>query len=163
MIYKLEEVAEYWIQVLNINDYQRDRIINKVTEYFLKNNIDNKLAILGWSFKKNTNDSRESSSIYITSKLLSRGFSVNIYDPLITTEKVYFDLKEFNKTNSQKTDNISPNNIKVYESLDKIIEETDILVILTEWDEFKSLQKKSKKTIFDFRNILKKAPNIYKF
>ena len=53
--------------------------------------------------------------------------------------------------------------IKVYESLDKIIEETDILVILTEWDEFKSLQKKSKKTIFDFRNILKKAPNIYKF
>ena len=161
--YKLEEVAEYWIQVLNINDYQRDRIINKVTEYFLKNNIDNKLAILGWSFKKNTNDSRESSSIYITSKLLSRGFSVNIYDPLITTEKVYFDLKEFNKANSQKTDNISPNNIKVYESLDKIIEETDILVILTEWDEFKSLQKKSKKTIFDFRNILKKAPNIYKF
>ena len=50
--YKLEEVAEYWIQVLNINDYQRDRIINKVTEYFLKNNIDNKLAILGWSFKE---------------------------------------------------------------------------------------------------------------
>ena len=78
--YGLNEVAEYWHQIIKINDYQRDRISNNILKYISNNNT---ASILGWAFKKNTNDSRESSSIYISYKLLSEGVKLKIYDPKV--------------------------------------------------------------------------------
>ena len=58
------------------------RIVDKVEELF-KNGRKGRITILGWAFKKNTNDSRESSSIYISNSLLNMGYKLNIYDPKV--------------------------------------------------------------------------------
>jgi UDPglucose 6-dehydrogenase len=63
--YGLDEVAEYWHQVVKINEYQKHRFSSRVIEYFEHNKLDKKISILGWSFKSNSNDSRESPSIYV--------------------------------------------------------------------------------------------------
>ena len=158
--YGLNDVADYWYGVIKINDYQRERIINKIISYYSENNLELKISILGWAFKKNTNDTRESVSIYITNQLIRHGFQIKIYDTMVSEEKILRDLNEINK--DFKQDFI--NKVSVYESLEGILNETKILMILTEWDEFKTLEKdSSNKIIFDFRNILKTKTNIHKF
>ena len=89
--YGLHEVADYWHQVLKINDYQRDRITNKIMEVIEGSN--NKVVtVLGWSFKKNTNDSRESAAIEITDKLIEHGAHINVYDPMVKESRIKEDL-----------------------------------------------------------------------
>ena len=66
-------MAEYWHQVVKINNYQRTRIANLVDKT-LNRQSNKKIGVLGWAFKKNTNDSRESSSIYISLNLISKGY-----------------------------------------------------------------------------------------
>ena len=90
--YKLDQVAEYWYSVININNYQRDRIVKILKGYVRQYKLEKKISILGWSFKKNTNDSRESSSIYITKKLITSGFQLNIYDPMVSNKRIESDL-----------------------------------------------------------------------
>ena len=53
------------------------------------------IAILGWTFKKDTNDSRESAAIYITAELIEKGALVHVYDPMVTSEIIYDDLKKY--------------------------------------------------------------------
>ena len=71
--YGLEEVADYWHQVIKINDYQKDRFAQKIIDHFGGDLTGKKIAILGWAFKANTNDSRESPAIYVTEKLFKAG------------------------------------------------------------------------------------------
>ncbi|MGB2339352.1 MAG: nucleotide sugar dehydrogenase, partial [Flavobacteriaceae bacterium] len=58
--YGLTEVAEYWHQVIKMNDYQKNRFATLMAEHLEMHNLPKKLSLLGWAFKKNTNDSRES-------------------------------------------------------------------------------------------------------
>ena len=83
---KLNEVADYWENVIKINDYQRERFSKKIISYKRKNNI---ITILGWAFKKNTNDSRESASIYVAKNLLEENLELRIYDPKVKKKKYY--------------------------------------------------------------------------
>ena len=71
--YGLEEVAEFWHQVVKINDYQKERFSQKIIDTFKGNLINKKIAILGWAFKPNTKDSRETPSKYVAVKLLEEG------------------------------------------------------------------------------------------
>ena len=71
--YGLEEVADYWHQVIKINDYQKDRFAQKIIDHFGGDLTGQKIAVLGWAFKANTNDSRESPAIYVTEKLFKAG------------------------------------------------------------------------------------------
>ena len=93
--YGLYEVAEYWNQVVFINNHKiRDfasRIINKFSSDLSKI----KIIILGWAFKANTNDSRESPSIYVAEELYMANASLSIYDPLVEKEKVINDIKTY--------------------------------------------------------------------
>ena len=91
--YGLDEVAEYWHQVVKINNYQRTRIANLVDKT-LNRQSNKKIGVLGWAFKKNTNDSRESSSIYISLNLISKGYKLYIYDPKVSDKKITTDLKD---------------------------------------------------------------------
>ena len=68
--YGLNEVAEYWHQVVKINDYQKDRFTQKIIDHFEGDITGKRIAILGWAFKPNTNDSRESPAIHVASKLI---------------------------------------------------------------------------------------------
>ena len=162
--YGLEEVANYWNQVLEINNFQRKRIVLKVDSYLIEHEHPKQVSILGWSFKSNSNDSRESSSIYITYELLLRGYEINIYDPKVNHDNIFADLENLNSTaQTQKLENIR-GKIKIYNSLSKIIDDSSIFVVLTEWDQFRDLEKiENNKIVFDFRNFLKRGENIIRF
>ena len=76
--YGLDEVAEYWHQVIKINNYQKERFALNIIKLVNKSEHSVSVSILGWAFKKNTNDSRESASIYVTDILLKNEIFVNV-------------------------------------------------------------------------------------
>jgi len=159
----LEEVAEYWHQVVKINDYQKQRFAKKIIEG-LNGTVNNKkITILGWAFKKDTNDSRESSSIYVTHQLLEEGAEIHIYDPMIKKDQIHQDLNylwdslEVSKNLKEKY----LKKINVHDNYSNAIEKSYAIAILTEWDEFINYNWKEIVTklikpvrIFDGRNIL---------
>ena len=163
--YGLNEVAEYWHQVVKINDYQKRRFAQKIIDNFGGHLTGKTISILGWAFKANTNDSRESASIYVTFYLLNAGLNIKIYDPMVTKKRVINDLKGLfdNHNFSNKKALSLLEKIQFCNDLDHTISGTDAIAILTEWKEFKELNSKNLKTkIFDGRNILsKKNQNIY--
>ena len=69
----LDEVAEYWHQVVKINDYQKNRFAKKIISELNGTVSQKKITLLGWAFKKDTNDSRESAAIYVADILLKEG------------------------------------------------------------------------------------------
>jgi UDPglucose 6-dehydrogenase len=152
--YELHDVAEYWHQVVKLNDYQKDRVSKKAIE--LSKEMKSKtIDLLGWSFKKNTNDSRESASINIAIKILKNRLKLNIYDPKIKSEKIVNDLIQFGEFDK----NFLSKNIKVFNSTDFLFSDSDVCIIATEWDNFKyiewdSYNQNRKKIIIDGRNLL---------
>ena len=142
--YGLDEVAEYWHQVVKINNYQKDRFAQKIIDHFGGDLTGKTIAILGWSFKANTNDTRESAAIAVSNTLLKAGASLNIYDPMVSDKKIKLDLNniDFSKV------------ITVQNSHKEAMHKVDAVAILTEWDEFKSLRTDEKIQVFDGRNIL---------
>jgi|TARA_A100001015_G_scaffold229430_1_gene259418 UDPglucose 6-dehydrogenase len=149
--YGLDEVAEYWHQVVKINDYQKNRFAQTIIEYFGGDLSDKKILILGWAFKANTNDSRESASIYVTQKLYEAGAKIDIYDPLVPKKNIIndidviwgYNLDEVGQRVHIKKDNLSSDKYDAY-------------IILTEYEDFKTLVIDPKK-VFDGRNIFNNA------
>ena len=150
--YGLIEVADYWHQVLKINDYQKTRFAKKIINYFGGNLLGKKIMILGWSFKANTNDSRESASIYVSEKLFDSGANLLIYDPKVSKRQVLSDIEFYWKLKREK---INETKIEVIND-SNICKDINAVLILTEWEEFKKLDFKDK-PVFDGRNILKKT------
>jgi len=129
--YGLEEVAEYWHQVIKINDYQKNRFAQKIIDHFDEKNKEKSISVLGWSFKSNSNDSRESPSIYITHFLIKAGFKVQIYDPMIHKRTIENDFLNLIGKNS--------NQIKIYSSLEDMMKKTKTLVLMNDWKEFQEI------------------------
>ena len=170
--YGLHEVANYWEGVVRINDYQKSRFSKKVMEYFDNKIINKRVSILGWSFKKNTNDSRESASIYICRDLLIKGAIIHIYDPMVPPKRIISDIE-----NLLESENFEENLLKeliskvyVFNNISDAVKSTEAILILTEWDEFKGYNwKKFIQTskinvhLFDSRNIVDKSftQNLY--
>ena len=156
--YGLEEVAEYWHQVVKINDYQKERFAQKIIDHFGGDLTGRTIAILGWAFKKDTNDSRESAAIYICEYLFKVGASILVYDPQVSPENIYLDIENYWE---------KPPSFSEIENKFKIVSETptktDAIVILTEWKEFKKKLtiNKLKVKIFDGRRILDKKNTFY--
>ncbi|MDA0345690.1 MAG: nucleotide sugar dehydrogenase [Proteobacteria bacterium] len=162
--YGLHEVAEYWHQVIKINDYQRLRIVDKIVYFINKNKLNKEISILGWSFKKDTNDSRESSSIYIAYELLKMNFKIAIYDPIVSPKRIFEDLKSLNNQRNKLDENIIDNNIKVCLDLNDIKKPHSIAVVMTEWEDFKNLDYLGNKMfLFDFRNYIDKNKTTIRF
>ena len=148
--YGLETVAEYWYQVIKINDYQKDRFSKKIIDFY-EGNLNGKIiTILGWAYKANTNDSRESSSIYIAEKLYTKGAKIKIFDPKVPKKNIINDIKNYwGKENLKKEPELD---IQILDDIYNL--KTDAAVILTEWNQFKNLISSSFQ-IFDGRNITK--------
>ena len=167
--YGLDKIAEYWHQVVKINDNQRIRFVDIIIDY-LKGTIKNKkISIFGWAFKKNTNDSRESSSIYVTDYLIAQGAEVNIYDPMVSNQRIISDLKSLwvNKKISSLEISEKIKKVKIHSNPIVAVDQNHALGIITEWEEFKLIDwelvsRKMLKSakIFDGVNILK---NVKKF
>ncbi|MDB4255347.1 nucleotide sugar dehydrogenase [Flavobacteriaceae bacterium] len=148
--YGLNEVADYWHQVIKINDYQKDRFAQKIIDHFWGDLTGKKIAILGWAFKANTNDSRESPAIYVTEKLFNAGAILEIYDPMVSKESIFRDIDFY--WESPKTKDLK-SRISVLDSISTLDLSIDATAILTEWEVFKTLDF-SKTMIFDGRGVL---------
>ena len=137
--YGLDEVAEYWNQVIKINDYQKNRFAQKIIDGLGGNVKRKKITILGWAFKANTNDSRESPAIYVSSKLLEVGAFLKIYDPMVTKEKIIEDLKKVIRDKGFPDNIIAEqlNRVQIFNNMETAINGTNCIGILTEWNEFK--------------------------
>ena len=146
--YGLNEVAEYWHQVVKINDNQKERFAQKVVDYFNGNLTGINIAILGWAFKANTNDSRESASIKVSEILYKSGASITIYDPMVHKRTILNDMESLWDTKA----NLNDKRITIVEKISET-KICDTFVILTEWEEFKLIDVEESKIIFDGRNI----------
>ena len=125
--YGLNEVADYWEQVVKINYWQQKRISALVIKNLFGTLSNKKLTIYGFAFKANTNDTRESPSINISKYLLQEGSKLNFYDPKVNQKQIFNELDV----------NEEDGNVLVYEDPYKAVEGADAVLILTEWNEFK--------------------------
>lgn len=125
----LPEVAAYWNGVIEMNDYQKRRFSKRVISKMFNTVADKKIAVLGFAFKKDTNDTRESAAIYICKDLLEENSQISIYDPEVSEEKIRQDLQ------------LSEGDTSVTVCADAYAATKDAhaVLILTEWDEFKEL------------------------
>ena len=155
----LTEVADYWHQVIIMNNYQRDRFVKNMIKTMYNTVSGKTIAFLGWAFKKDTNDTRESAAIYVADMLIEEQATIKVYDPKVTERQMLGDLDYLN-TRSQK-DNASY--LQTNKDPYKALEGAHAVAVLTEWEEFKSynwqaiydtMQKPA--FIFDGRNILDK-------
>ena len=147
--YGLEEVAEYWYNIIKINDYQKNRFAQKIINHFGGDLTGKKIAILGWAFKKNTNDSRESSSIFVSEDLYKNGAELCIYDPIIQEDQIINDIKNYWKSNQ-----IDFDRIKVEKKLEQ--NNYDAISLMTSWDNAFDINNISPK-IFDSLGVIEKS------
>lgn len=158
--YGLDEVADYWEQVIIMNDYQKKRFSTKITQTLYNTVADKKITFFGWAFKKDTNDTRESAAIYVADDLIAEQAKIAVYDPKVSREKILADL-DYLKTRSQEENTASLFSfVNPYEACQR----SHAIAVLTEWDEFTtydwqkiydSMLKPA--FVFDGRNILNKS------
>lgn len=155
--YNLNEVADYWEQVILINDHQKTRFAEKIIRSMYNTVNGKKIAFLGWAFKKNTNDTRESAAIYVADHLLDEQAQIVVYDPKVEDHQIFKDL-DYLATRSQKD---NKDLLAVVEDPYDAARDAHGLAILTEWDEFKDLDWKRIKDsmkkpafVFDGRKLL---------
>lgn len=155
--YHLDEVADYWEQVILMNNYQKRRFAETIVRTLYNTVSDKKIAFLGWAFKKDTNDTRESAAITVADDLLAEQAHVMVYDPKVTYEQMQTDLQNL----QSRTDEENRTQLQVALNPYEAAKEAHALAVLTEWTEFTTLnwQKiyevmKKPAFIFDGRNLL---------
>lgn len=149
--YGLTEVADYWEMVVKMNDYQTGRFVRRIVKEMFNTVAEKKIALLGFAFKANTGDTRESPAIAVTKQLMQEHAFVSISDPK-ALENAKDDLKDLDEVDKRVTFEPDPY---------KACEGAYAIALLTEWDEYKSLDferiyqaMKKPAFIFDGRNIL---------
>jgi UDPglucose 6-dehydrogenase len=155
--YGLDEVADYWEQVIIMNDHQKRRFAANIVKTLYNTVSGKKIAFLGWAFKKDTNDTRESAAIYVADDLLFEQAGIAVYDPKVEKDQIYGDLNYL--ATRSKEDNAK--GITVFEDPYETCKDAHAIAILTEWDEFKEYDwqriydnMKKPAFVFDGRNIL---------
>ena len=155
----LNEVADYWHQVILMNNHQRERFAKNIIKTLYSTISGKTIAFLGWAFKKDTNDTRESAAIYVADLLIDEQALINVYDPKVTAAQMQSDLNYL----KSRSENENMKFLKSQNDPYKVIEGAHAIAVLTEWDEFKtfdwkriynSMQKPA--FVFDGRNILNK-------
>ena len=146
--YGLSEVAAYWESVVRINEYQQERFILNMLSAMFNTLRDKKICILGFAFKANTGDTRESPAIYIARRLLEEKAEIVISDP-------------YALTNARDDMNGAEGRISYEEDPYKAAWGCHAIAVLTEWEQYKSLdfhnifrEMVKPAFIFDGRNIL---------
>lgn len=153
----LTEVADYWKQVVVMNDYQKTRFARRVVHSLFDTIAHKKLSLFGFAFKKDTGDTRESAAIDLCKVFMLERGQVHIYDPQVDKEQVIYELTDGHTANKD----VVASNITVCTSPYEAAKDSNAIIIATEWDEFKTLdyQKlfdsmKKPAYIFDGRLIL---------
>ncbi|PAY19326.1 UDP-glucose 6-dehydrogenase [Rhodopirellula sp. SM50] len=162
----LPEVAAYWEQVVRMNDHQKQRFVTRMVRTMFNTVSDKKIGIWGFAFKKDTNDTRESASIYVCRDLLLEKARLCIYDPQVSEHQILNDLEYVftegdNKISEAKRELIEQH-VTFASSAQEASSDAHAIAILTEWDEFADADfdaiystMKKPAFVFDGRNRLK--------
>ena len=141
--YGLSEVALYWNQVLEINNWQQKRISKVVIEKLFRNISGKKIAIFGFAFKADTNDTRESPSINICMDLINEGAVLKIHDPKVKEIEIQKAFEDFLENNKELKNNKKLIDLRkvwnYYDSLYDASKNVDAILILTEWSNYKTI------------------------
>lgn len=156
--YGLTEVADYWEQVISMNDHQKVRFANNIIQSMYNTVSGKKIAFYGWAFKKDTNDTRESAAIYVAKILLEEQAHVIVYDPQVRKAQVVADL-EYVGVDPETVAKL----VTVVEDPYDAARKAHAIAVLTEWDEFKGYDWARIKEgmmrpayVFDGRKLLKR-------
>jgi len=148
----LPEVASYWESVVKMNDWQKHRFASQIINSLYNTAADKRIAILGFAFKKDTNDTRETAAISICRDLLSEQAHVVVYDPRVPAAQIFSEVLGPGKTDPRLT---------VAKSAAEACQGAHVAAVVTEWDEFKTLDyvkihesMAKPAVVFDGRNIL---------
>ncbi len=161
----LREVAQYWESVVAMNDYQKRRFSSRIVRTMFNTVSDKTIAVWGFAFKKDTNDTRESAAIYVCRDLLQERAHLTIYDPRVPESQIRADLEEVfadaNGVVSDRDKALLMRHVRVVNDVYESTKDAHAIAVLTEWDEFKSVDLKRilknmhlPAFVFDGRNIL---------
>ncbi len=126
----LEEVAHYWSQVNSINAMQRNRFARKVLRRFDENLSGKKITLMGFAFKKNTSDARESPAVDVIRILLDeQPAEIAIFDPYCVEEEM---LQEINAVTND------PCLITIYTDPYEACRDSNAILVMTDCDQFKN-------------------------
>ncbi|OJX49496.1 MAG: UDP-glucose 6-dehydrogenase [Flavobacterium sp. 38-13] len=155
--YGLNEVADYWEQVIIMNDHQKRRFSHKIVTTLYNTVSGKKIAFLGWAFKKDTNDTRESAAIYVADDLINEQAELYVFDPKVAEGQILSDLNYLDS----RTPEENRQQVTVAENPYEACKEAHAIAVLTEWDEFRDYDWKKiydnmmkPAFVFDGRNIL---------
>ena len=158
--YGLNEVADYWEQVIIMNDHQKRRFAKNIIKTLYNTVSGKKIAFLGWAFKKDTNDTRESAAIFVADDLLSEQATVAVFDPKVEEDQIQFDLNYL----ETRSEDANKKGVQVFDNAYAACKDAHAIAVLTEWDEFKTYDWQKiydnmlkPAFVFDGRNILDKA------
>lgn len=150
----LPEVADYWEHVVRLNDWQKSRYVARVIKTLFNTVSGKRIAVLGFAFKKDTNDTRESPAISICKALLDEQARLAIYDPKVESSQIFADL-EINADDPR---------IEICSDAYQALKGAHGMLVLTEWNEFRDLDfakifngMHKPAWIFDGRNVLDMA------
>jgi UDPglucose 6-dehydrogenase len=158
--YGLIEVADYWEQVIIMNDHQKRRFADNIISTLYNTVSGKKITFYGWAFKKNTNDTRESAAIYVADALIEERAEITIYDPKVSREQILHDLNYLGTRIPKDNERF----LNVVNDPYQAVNQAHAIAVLTEWDEFKLLdydkifkQMLKPAFIFDGRRLLNKS------
>ncbi len=155
----LIEASKYWKQVITINNHQKNRISKVIADKLFGTLTEKKIAVLGFSFKSNTNDTRQSPAIRICKNLLEEGAYLAIHDPKVSKSQIAIDLgcQEINDQNK----NNDFNKWEFFEKIEDAVHSADAVVILCDWECYKKLDwrdisniMRSPSWLFDTRDVV---------
>jgi UDPglucose 6-dehydrogenase len=151
----LPEVAAYWESVVRMNEWQKGRFTRKIVSTLFNTVSGKRIAVLGFAFKKDTNDTRESAAISVVRGLLEENATVVVYDPKVPEADIRRDVLGPDQTDGR---------LVVAASAQEAAAGAHGLAVLTEWDEFKALDFRAiyagmqkPAFVFDGRNVLPRA------
>ncbi|MDA8743718.1 UDP-glucose 6-dehydrogenase [Rubripirellula amarantea] len=161
----LREVAAYWEQVVSMNDYQKQRFTERIVKTMFNTVSDKKIAIWGYAFKKDTNDTRESAAIYICRDLIRERARVVIHDPRVSEGQIRATLTEactdMQGNISDLDKRLIAENVSVAKDCYEASKGAHAVAVMTEWDAFKELDftqiydsMQQPAFVFDGRNLL---------
>lgn len=158
--YGLHEVADYWEQVIIMNDHQKRRFATNIIKTLYNTVSGKNITFLGWAFKKDTNDTRESAAIYVADDLLSEQAIIRVYDPKVSEDQIQYDLNYLATRSSVQ----NAQGVQVLQDPYEACKDAHAIAVLTEWDEFKTYDWQriydgmlKPAFVFDGRNLLNRS------
>ena len=156
----LSEVAEYWHQVIKMNDYQKARFSRNMVSRMFNTLTGKKIAVLGFAFKKDTGDTRETPSVFVCRDLMEEGARLWVYDPQVKRPDMVAEFAYTTHTSAEQVDAL----VVTAPTAMAAVEGAHAIALLTEWDEFvsydyRAMYKAMAKPafVFDGRNVLDHA------